>query len=119
MTPHAIAQTVAKLYTAAGRHYGKVEFEVYAEALHDIDDETGAEACRNAIRNIDLGTRAPTPKDVLDAARAIQRRRRDAQPSLPDFTGPLLPEEENLERVRRQLEWLRSAKQADTNDTYT
>ena len=100
MTPHAIAQTVAKLYTAAGRHYGKVEFEVYADALHDIDDETGAQACRNVIRNIDLGTRAPTPKDVLDAARAIQRLCREAQPKLPESTGPLLPVDENLRRLR-------------------
>lgn len=115
MTPQAIAQTVAKLYTAAGRHYGKVEFEVYAEALHDVDDATGAEACRNVIRNIDLGTRAPTPKDVLDAARAILRKRREERPKLPEATGPLLPEDENLERVRRQLEWLRTAKQTDTN----
>lgn len=109
MTPTAIAQTVAKLYTAAGRHYGKVELEVYAEALYDVDDDIGRQACRDVIRTVDLGARAPTPKDILDAARTIQQRvrlERAATRGLPADTGPLLPVEENRRRLREALELL-------------
>lgn len=108
MTPHAIAQVVAKLYTAAGRHYGKVELEVYAEALDDVDDEYGLKACRQVIREVDLGTRAPTPKDVLDAARLIRRRSEPSEPlpALPDV--PCLSMEENARRMGEAVRRLRT-----------
>lgn len=107
MTPQAIALVVAKLYTAAGRHYGKVEFEVYADALDDIDDDTGQQACRLVIRNCDFSSSAPNPKLMIDAARSVQRNRRAATPALVESTDNALPMEENARRMREAVARLR------------
>lgn len=109
MTPTAIAQTVARLYTAAGRHYGQVELQVYAEALEDLDDELGTRAARDVIRGVDLGARAPSPRLVLDAAIAIRRREAADRPGLAEHTDPPLPPEENARRMGEAAARLRKS----------
>jgi hypothetical protein len=99
MTPQALAKVVARLYTAAGRNYGKVELEVWADALDDITDEEGEHVARGLVRNVDMASRIATPAVVRDAVMKLRGERRDAVPALEPVTGPLLPVEENLRRI--------------------
>lgn len=99
MTPTALARVVAMLYTAAGRHYGEVELEVFSLALEDVTDERGLQAAKNIIRNLDLGQRAPSPYIVIEEARSIARRELENQLALPSHTGPFLSREENARRM--------------------
>lgn len=108
MTPKALARAVATLFTAAGRNYGSVELEVYFQTLSGVDDEEGLAAVEDVVAAVDLGQRAPSPMLVLDAVRAIRRRRSLAQPALVESTGPALSKSENLERVRMLRERLKT-----------
>ena len=59
MTPQGVAQLVARLYTAAGRHYGKVEMEVYSDALYDILLKHDVPLCRYVKESFFFEQQAP------------------------------------------------------------
>lgn len=112
MTPTALAQVVARLYTAAGRNYGKVELEVWSEALDDINDDEAIRASKALVKNVDLMAHPPAPKVLRDAVLDERKRIRDATPALPTVAGPLLPVEESLRRLHEAKKAIRHVDEA-------
>lgn len=98
MSPGAIERLVTKLYAAAGaREATDVDFEVYHEALEDVSDDRGMQACRELIKGVDLVTHKPSPALVIETARHIANREylnRCETHGLPEATGePVAPRE--------------------------
>lgn len=102
MNHAALVDTVGRLYIAAGRRADDPAiFEVWAEALADVTDAEGDEAVRLIVAEVDVAARFPSPAVVREVVIRRRRARRDAQPALPDTTGPYLTPAENAERLRQ------------------
>jgi hypothetical protein len=73
MKPETAVEVVARLYVAAGgRQATDVDFDVYARALDDLDDDLALEAIDQIVR--ELVVDRPSPALVRHQAQAILAR---------------------------------------------
>ena len=104
MTPETVVAVVARIYAAAGRRAGEVDYEVWGEALADLDDELGLAVTRQLIRETDLASNPPSPHQVID----LYRRAARARPALPGPPEVHVPPDVALENIRRLKELIRT-----------
>lgn len=83
-TNPAIGDAVARLFTSAGRTYGKVECQLFMEGLSDITDDELTLATQTIIRREEwAGFRNPSPAIVRAEVRTIRARAALDQLALP------------------------------------
>jgi hypothetical protein len=75
MTPDAVAEVVARIYTAAGRHAGDAEALVFAEALDKVHDDVALEAAKSLVCREDWSRRPPSPAMLLEYCSLVTRER--------------------------------------------
>lgn len=100
----ATADAVARLFTAAGRRYGKVECQLFLEALADIGDEELRAAVRTIVSREEwVGARGPSPGMVRAVVSATRRRAELDRPALPPPRADRAEALTHLAAMRREL----------------
>lgn len=83
-TKAIIADSVARLYTSAGRSYGQVECQLFMEALRDIADDELVRATQVVVcREIWEGWRSPSPGMIRTEVRMMRTRANADRLALP------------------------------------
>lgn len=90
MTATTVVEVVTRLYAAAGARIATdVDFEVYADALDDIDDALAKAAAVELVRDLDLAATRPSPGMLRRRALDLRIRQASSR-ALP--TGEVVPD---------------------------
>jgi hypothetical protein len=100
--PDTVVAVVTRVYAAAGRRAGEVDFEVWGEAMATLDDELVVEASRCLVREVDLAAYPPSPAQLIQLYRRLARQRPGLPPAEEPATSPDAAQEW-IGRLRRLL----------------